>query len=148
MYKRQDIDKLYDQLIRYQVKIHQQHNDLRELLFKTREITTESSRKGRVLMLMFLDLIDLFERIITSQQDYVRLHETFDSTGILNKYNKVIAILAGELHEVGLAVQTGFPSKPQHYKLFNGIGANFFFAQAGKFVVQVFHQGINIVLRL
>ncbi len=109
-----DIDKLYDQLIHYQVKIHQQHNDLRELLFKTREVTTESSRKGRVLMLMFLDLIDLFERIITSQQDYVRLHETFDSTGILNKYNKVIAILAGEMHEIGLAVQTGFPSKPQH----------------------------------
>ena len=109
-----DMNALYDTLIHYQVKIHQQHGDLRELLFKTRQIVTESTRKGRVLMLMFLDLIDLFERIITSQQDYVHLHEAFDGTGILEKINKTITALAAELHEIGLAVQAGFPSKPQH----------------------------------
>ncbi len=108
------VDKLYDDLIRHQVNIHQQHENLRELLYKTREAVTESTRKGRVLMLMFLDLLDLFERIITSQQDYEQLHTFFDDTGILLKYRQTIAALAGELHEIGLAVQLGVPSKPQH----------------------------------
>jgi len=109
-----DNTKLYDDLIKHQVNIHQQHQNLRELLYKTRQAVTESTRKGRVLMLTFIDLIDLFERIITSQQDYAHLHETFDETGILQDYNHVIAVLADELHEIGLAVQMGIPSKPQH----------------------------------
>lgn len=109
-----DSTKLYDDLIKHQVNIHQQHQNLRELLYKTRQAVTESTRKGRVLMLTFIDLIDLFERIITSQQDYAHLHETFDETGILHDYNHVIAALADELHEIGLAVQMGIPSKPQH----------------------------------
>lgn len=109
-----DQDKLYDDLIRHQVNIHQQHQNLRELLYKTRQAVTESTRKGRILMLTFIDLIDLFERIITSQQDYAQLHKTFDETGILNDYGHTIAALADELHEIGLAVQAGIPSKPQH----------------------------------
>ncbi len=107
-----DMNVLYDSLIRHQINIQQQHEHLRELLFKTRQIVTESTRKGRVLMLMFLDLIDLFERIITSQQNYTQLHKDFDGSGILEKYNQTIEVLAGELHEIGIAVQAGFPSKP------------------------------------
>lgn len=109
-----DNDKLYDDLIRYQVNIHQQHESLRELLYKTRQAVTESTRKGRVLMLTFIDMIDLFERIITSQQNYTQLHSNFDETGILNEYGHTIAALADELHEIGLAVQASTPSKPLH----------------------------------
>ena len=109
-----DSSKLYDDLIRYQVNIHQQHENLRELLYKTRQAVTESTRKGRVLMLTFIDLIDLFERIITSQQDYGHLHEIFDETHILDDYGHTIMALADELHEIGLAIQAGTPSKPQH----------------------------------
>jgi len=109
-----DTKLLYDALIKHQVNIHQQHEHLRELLFKTRKIVTESTRKGRVLMLMFLDMVDLFERVITSQQDYTELHKDFDATGILNEYYQTIEVLAGELHEIGIAVQAGFPSRAKH----------------------------------
>jgi uncharacterized membrane protein (TIGR01666 family) len=108
-----DTVKLYDELIKYQVNIQQQQQTLRDMLYKARQTVTESTRKGRVLMLMFLDLIDLFERVATSQQDYAGLHNVFDETAILTSYGDTIAAFAYELHETGLAVQAGVPSKPR-----------------------------------
>ncbi|MGI8951671.1 MAG: FUSC family membrane protein [Chitinophagaceae bacterium] len=98
---------LYDDLMKSQIVIQQQQEDLREILFKTRTIISESTTKGRILMLMFLDSIDLFERIMTSQQDYNKLHQAFDGTNILHNIYQVISALANELNEIGLAVQSG-----------------------------------------
>jgi uncharacterized membrane protein YccC len=57
-------------------------------------------------MMMFLDSIDLVERIMTSQQDYELLHKQFDETGIIEKYKKHIDLLARELRNIGLAIQS------------------------------------------
>jgi uncharacterized membrane protein YccC len=72
---------------------------------------SESTTKGRILMSMFLDSIDLFERIMTSQQDYENMHKAFDNTGILKDLQDHLTVLSNELQEIGLAVQSGFPSK-------------------------------------
>ena len=106
-------EDLYQQLMKHQVSIRKLHDDLREMLFKTRNIVRESTTKGRVLMMMFLDTIDLFERIMTSQQDYEKLHASFDDTGILEKYQSFMNALVNELHEIGLAIQSGTSSKQE-----------------------------------
>ena len=106
-----DYDNLSNQLIQYQVTIRQTQEDLREMLFKTRSIIEESTVKGRVLMSVFLDSIDLMERIMTSQYDYAELHQKFDDTNLLRVIKNQIDRLADELHETGLALQSGFPSK-------------------------------------
>jgi len=62
-------------------------------------------------MLIFLDAIDLFERIATAQQNYEMLHQKFDDSGFLQQIKKVLDIFANELHNIGLAVQAGFPYK-------------------------------------
>ena len=98
---------LYDQLVRLQVTIRAYHDELRELLYKTRTIVLESTVKGRVLMLMFMDSVDLFERIVTSQQDYAKLHASFDDTAILEKFAAFIEELSHQLQEAGLAIQAG-----------------------------------------
>ncbi|WP_220399519.1 FUSC family membrane protein [Filimonas effusa] len=111
--KKPDFNELNADLMRYQVLIQQHHADLREMLFKTRIIVNESTAKSRVLMMMFMDSIDLLERVMTSQQDYKELHREFDDNGILDKYAEMILALGDELYEIGLAVQSGFPSKPR-----------------------------------
>ncbi len=100
-------DSLYNQMISLQVKIHQHQEDLREMLFKTRRIIEESTVRGRSLMMMFLDSVDLMESVMTSQQDYEELHKELDDTGMLNKYYDCIDAMAEELFEIGLAVQSG-----------------------------------------
>lgn len=106
--KDRDEENIFKQLMLHQVHIHTHQDELREMLFTTRRVLSESTRKGRVLMMSFLDSIDLMERIMTSQQDYALLHETFDDTTILEEIRDNIVLLANELHHIGLAVQGGY----------------------------------------
>ena len=104
-------DDIYRQMLEQQVKVEQSQNLVNELLFKNRTVIKESIPTGRILMMIHLDVLDLFEKTITSFQDYKLLHNYFDGTDILQKYQVVIYKIADELDEIGLAVQSGYPAK-------------------------------------
>ena len=70
-----------------------------ELLFKTRDIVKESTTTGRILIMIYLDAVDLFERVMTSYQDYNTLHNFFEGTGILQKFKALALELAAEVRE-------------------------------------------------
>src|SRR5258706_1841303 len=59
-----DYDKSYRQLVERQIDLHEKQELLRELLFKSRDIVKESTHTGRVLVMIFLDIVDLFERVM------------------------------------------------------------------------------------
>ncbi|HEY6899416.1 MAG TPA: FUSC family membrane protein [Puia sp.] len=109
--KEVDYDKSYRQLVDSQVSIHEKQDLVRELLFKSRNVVQESTNTGRVLMMIFLDIIDLFERIMTSQQDYQQLHRFFDDSELMEDCRKLILDLALELDEIGIALMSGKPSE-------------------------------------
>ena len=102
-----DYDKDYRELVESQVSIHEKQQLVRDLLFKSRSIVKESTHVGRVLMMIFLDIIDLFERIMTSQQDYRMLHQVFDDSGLMQECRGLILDLAAELDEIGIAIMSG-----------------------------------------
>jgi uncharacterized membrane protein (TIGR01666 family) len=106
-----DFDKVYRQMVEQQVDVHQQQDLVRELLFKSRRIVKESTRTGQTLLLMFSNLVDLFEQIMTSYQDYRELHKAFDNTNILPQYHRLILMLADELDDIGIAVKSGRRSR-------------------------------------
>ena len=105
-----DYDKSYRQLVQQQIDIHGKQELLRELLFKSRNIVGESTHVGRVLLMVFLDIVDLFERVMTSQQDYLSLHNLFDGSGLMEAYEQLILDMASELDEIGIAIKSGRPS--------------------------------------
>ena len=105
-----EYDKTYRALVESQVSIHEKQDLVRELLFKSRNIVQESTHVGRVLMMIFLDIIDLFERIMTSQQDYRMLHKFFDDTSLMQECRKLILDLAAGLDDIGIAIMSGKPS--------------------------------------
>ncbi len=104
-----DYENIYSNLLEKQVEVHEKQNLVRELLFKSRNITKESTNTGRVLLLIFLDIIDLFERVMSSQQDYKLLHQYFDHTDILEKFRNLLLQICEELNETGIAVKSGKP---------------------------------------
>ncbi|TDW99542.1 FUSC family protein [Dinghuibacter silviterrae] len=95
----------YNALMKEQVVLQEQQAQVRELLFKTRRIVNDSTIKSRVLLMMFVDSVDLFEMILSSQQDYNVLHEQFDGSGILGEVGDLILRMADTLESIGLAVQ-------------------------------------------
>lgn len=105
--KEVDYDKTYQEMMAQQIAVHEKQNLVRELLYKSRHIIKDSTTTGRTLVMIFTDIVDLFERTMTSYQDYKAMHEAFDEDDILQKYRELILELSNELDEVGIAVKSG-----------------------------------------
>ena len=108
--KEVDYNKTYQRMLEQQVVVHEKQNLVRELLFKSRNITKESTTVSRILLMIFTDIVDLFERTMTSYQDYKALHDVFNESEILEHYRQLIIELTNELDEIGIAVKSGNPS--------------------------------------
>lgn len=95
-----NFDENYKKLITQQVQTHERQDSLRELLFKTRLMVKESTPEGRLLILVFVDIVDLFEQTMATHYDYQAIRNTFGKTESLKKFNKIILKLAEELENL------------------------------------------------
>jgi uncharacterized membrane protein YccC len=111
--QRDGFEDAYTALMKEQIVLQEQQDQVRELLFKTRRIINDSTPKSRVLLMMFVDSVDLFEMILSSQQDYRFLHQQFDGKGILEEIGALIVALADELESIGIAVQASEPYRQE-----------------------------------
>lgn len=102
-----DYEKNYAELLQLQVHVHEKQDEVREILFKTREIVRESTPEGRFLLLVFVDMVDLFEQVMSTYYNYKQLHEQFDSAGILPQYEQVINKIASSLDNIAFALKSG-----------------------------------------
>jgi uncharacterized membrane protein (TIGR01666 family) len=105
-------DANYADLLQLQVQVHEKQDAVRELLFKTREIVRDSTPEGRFLLLVFVDMVDLYEQVMSTYYNYTRLHEQFDAVGILSRYELIINRIALELDEIAFALKTGGTPHP------------------------------------
>ena len=110
--KNVDIDKTFPQLLQQQAVVQLKQTELTELLFKTRSFVTDSTKTGRKLLMIHLEIADIFERIMMSHQQYAQLHSYFSETGILNDFHGLTGQLAATLEEIGIAVKSGEKAVP------------------------------------
>jgi uncharacterized membrane protein (TIGR01666 family) len=103
-------EEAFKKLLHQQISIQHQHELVSELLFKTRDIVKESTHTGRILVMIFLEASDLFDKIMTAYEDHSKLHRFFDETRILEQYHDLAELLSYELDEIGLALKNGRPS--------------------------------------
>lgn len=110
-----NIDENYKSLVSQQIAVSQHQDALRELLFKTRSIVKESTHTSRMLILTFVDLIDLFDQITYTHYDYENLRKTYLQSGVLAEISLLVHQMADELEQVGFDVQ----SHKKHYQSIN-----------------------------
>lgn len=96
----------YNTLLQLQAEVQDKQKVLRDLLLKTRAIVKESTQTGRLLLITFIEMSDLFEKLITSYIRYSDLHKHFGPTGLLDELHNLICGIAAELEEVGLAIKS------------------------------------------
>ncbi|MFA6947013.1 MAG: FUSC family membrane protein [Pedobacter sp.] len=99
-----DFDENYKKLVLQQVVVHEQQDSLRELLFKTRIMVKETTFAGRLLILVFVDIVDLFEQTMATHYDYQAIHNTFGKSESLREFKKIIIKLAEELENLSFYV--------------------------------------------
>jgi uncharacterized membrane protein (TIGR01666 family) len=100
-----DIEENYHKVVSQQIHVSHNQDAVRELLFKSRLVVKESTNASRVLVLTFMDLVDLFEQIMATHYDYFAIHQKFEKTGILNDISIAISHIADELDNLGYAIQ-------------------------------------------
>lgn len=101
-----NLDDNYRRLITQQVAVSEKQDAVREVLFKSRRIVTESTQTGRLLLLTFIDVVDLYEQIIAMYYDYSAIRERFGKTGVLDPIAHLIRQLSVQLDHIGLAIQS------------------------------------------
>ena len=102
-----DYEKTSDKLLSQQALINERQQLLGEIILKTRHIVKEVTLTSRMILMMYLDLDEMFEKITTSYQRYSLLHTFFDENGILDDYRRLALLVADELEETGIAVKSG-----------------------------------------
>jgi uncharacterized membrane protein (TIGR01666 family) len=100
-------EKNYAALLQLQVDVSQKQDEVREVLFKTREIVRESTPQGRFLLIVFTDMVDLFEQVMSTYYNYKQLHEQFDDIGILANYEDAINKIADSLDDIAFSLKSG-----------------------------------------
>ncbi|KMQ68675.1 membrane protein [Chryseobacterium sp. FH2] len=110
--KNPDFSKLTTQVIAKQIEIKNLQEDTRETVFKTRTIVNESTTTSRLLMLMFLNSMDLHEKLMTSESDYEKLQQSFDDSTILVTIHDYLNLLSEEITNIGISLQIGTRAKP------------------------------------
>jgi YccS/YhfK family integral membrane protein len=138
-----NLEEDYRQLVAQQVLVSEKQDAVRELLFKSRQIVKEFTNTGRTLVLTFVDVVDLYEQIMTIHYDYASLRERFGKTGILDKITVLITQIAEELDAIGLAIQSNTRYTPEH-DLMAGLEH---VKRAIDRLEQDTHEGSNLALR-
>ncbi|WP_144912046.1 FUSC family membrane protein [Mucilaginibacter frigoritolerans] len=108
-----DIDKNYRKLVSKQIIVSQHQDAVRELLFKSRIMVKESTNVSRILVLTFVDLVDMFEQVMATHYDYSHINEKFKSTGILDDISLIIRQMADEMDNIAYMVLTNKRNRSQ-----------------------------------
>ena len=107
-----DIEENYKKLVSQQIKVSQNQDIVREILFKSRLLVRESTSASRILVLTFVDLVDMFENIMATHYDYAYMRDKFEGTGILEEVSRIIHHMANEVDNAAFIVLSN--SKQQH----------------------------------
>ncbi|EOR95672.1 putative membrane protein [Arcticibacter svalbardensis MN12-7] len=105
-------DDTYKKLIDQQIIVHQQQDVVREILFKNRLITKSPSNTARLLILIFVDVIDLFERTMASHYDYRTIQKNYAASGILSEFHKILSNIGKELENLGFDINANERPRP------------------------------------
>jgi len=95
-----DFEINYKNLIAQQILIHEHQNGLRDLLFKSKLMVKESTNISRLFILVFVDVVDLFEQTMATHYDYKSVRNTFGKTNTLKEFNLIILKLSEELENL------------------------------------------------
>lgn len=110
-----DVKEQYEKIIKQQALVNELQEHVREILFKTRKIMTDTSQSGRELLLTFLDLVDLYEQSMATHYNYEHIRTTYKEANILPYFEQVILQVADELEQIGNNIHNQEAGKPIHH---------------------------------
>ncbi|GGZ28939.1 membrane protein [Echinicola pacifica] len=122
-----NVEDNFRRLASTQILVHEHQDTVREMLYKTRIKVGESIKSGQLLLVIFVDTVDIFEQVMSTHYDYGQLKERFGKYPLLKEFGWAIQDLADKLRRLGYALINNEkpgkfpPSEDQMDKLKGGI---------------------------
>ncbi|MBC8052807.1 MAG: FUSC family protein [Sphingobacteriaceae bacterium] len=107
-----DPDENYEKLIAQQIIVHEQQDNVREVLFKNKMIVRYQTNTARLLVLIFSDLNDVFEQSMATHYDYRAVRSTYGANKVLAEFNTIIQNIGNELENMGVDINANERLKP------------------------------------
>jgi len=109
-----DLDENYRKLVEKQIEVNTHQERVRDILFRSKRSIKDTTKIGRLLTLVFSDIIDLFEHGMAMLYDYSAIRERYQSTGILPKLRLVLVKISNEMDNVAYALNTNRMPRPTY----------------------------------
>ncbi|MFD2598571.1 FUSC family membrane protein [Sphingobacterium corticis] len=107
-------DENYLKVIDKQIEVHKHQENVRELLFHSKRSVKDTTKLGRLLILIFNDIVDLFEQTMTTYYDYDAIRKMFNDTGVLHHFRYVVVKLTHELDHFAYQLNANKMPTPMH----------------------------------
>lgn len=99
-----DQNKWVNESLKDQLEVLESQKKARELLLKNRALLKESNYRGRRMVLIFIEILDIYDELSATHADYKKMHEAFSQTGIMEEIRVFIDGFAESLEILGRAV--------------------------------------------
>ena len=100
-----------------QVEINLTHDNLREMLMRSRS-NTENSNRSRKMLLVFISLMEILEIALSTSFDHSKLHQKFDGhPKLLATYQNLAYNLASSLKKISKSIENRTRYTPKHQLL-------------------------------
>lgn len=99
-----DNDFHLQKLMKKQVLINEEQENIRELLLKRRQVQKGTGHYERALAIIFSESVDMFELAYAAHFDYDKLKEIFRESDILQYYSEIIALTGQEIEALGESI--------------------------------------------
>jgi uncharacterized membrane protein YccC len=100
-----DLADDYRRLVAQQILVNEKQEAVRDIIFRSRQLVSESTPASRRLVLTFVEAVDLYEHIMAGYYDYDALRKAFGGSGVLADIAALITRLATDLDYLGSAIQ-------------------------------------------
>lgn len=107
-----DNSKNYRTLIEQQIIVSEHQDNVRDHLFRSKRIIRDTTKTGRLLILIFTDIIDLFEQSMATHYDYDSVYDQFGKTGMLEHFKRTILRICNELNHLAYQINANKKPKP------------------------------------
>ncbi|RZL45085.1 MAG: FUSC family protein, partial [Pedobacter sp.] len=98
------VNDIFKNLVDKQVTVHELQDNVREVLFKTRKLVNDSTNAGRLLIVIFADMVDLFEQTMATHHDYEIIRTRYKNYDILPSFALLIHKLSTEIEYIGFCL--------------------------------------------
>ncbi|HEX7366865.1 MAG TPA: FUSC family membrane protein [Pelobium sp.] len=98
------VDENFRALVAQQVKVSELQDEVRDALFKTRELMNESTNAGRLMVQIFVDTVDIFEQTMATHNDYETIRERYAGLDVLPAFADIIEKVADEIAYIGFCL--------------------------------------------